>query len=141
MDWQPYREPLRATLLRSVFLAAAIGGIVAVASRRLSGWPYWALLALWVTLGGHYIEVWFLNWLRPRLPRARVPRVVTRLLVWFAGGILLLFAIRLSAAAFGLHALQSWPPRRGGFAFIAIELIAHAFLQLRGRPGFYNGRG
>jgi hypothetical protein len=28
-----------------------------------------------------------------------------------------------------------------GVAFIGIEFIPHLFLQLRGRPSFYNGRG
>jgi hypothetical protein len=28
-----------------------------------------------------------------------------------------------------------------GAAFIAIELVVHFILQLRGAPSFYNGRG
>ena len=34
---------------------------------------------LWPSLGGHWVELWFLNWLRPRLPVARGAQIVTRL--------------------------------------------------------------
>lgn len=51
----------------------------------------------------------------------------------------------------GMHltakALAGFRPARwpawwvGGGSFIAIELVVHLVLQLRGRPSFYNGRG
>jgi hypothetical protein len=111
----------------------------------LARWPAFTLLALWPTLAGHCVEVWFLNWLRPRLPDARAVQVAARIGVWFAGGVALAVAMGLTATVLGVR-----PPRWseygpawwiGGVAFIGIELIAHLVLQLRGRPSFYNGRG
>jgi hypothetical protein len=140
-DWQPYDEPLRVTLLRTVTLAAVAG---AIASRWWGGWPRWPILTmlmLWPSFGGHWIELWFLNWLRPRLSSARGVQVAARVGVWFAGGALIALAMRLTAAVItGMRpgALPAW--WLGGLAFIAIELIAHLGLVARGRPNFYGGR-
>ena len=57
-DFQPYREPLRTTLLRTGGIAVIIGA--ALAARRGGGWPAWpiaTLIALWPTLGGHVVEL------------------------------------------------------------------------------------
>lgn len=88
------------------------------------------------------MEIWFLNWLRPRLPVSRGVQVAARIATWFAGGTGL--AIGMGLTSIALAALQpaKWPPWwLGGVAFIGIELMAHLVLQSRGRPSFYNGRG
>lgn len=97
---------------------------------------------LWPTLGGHWVELWFLNWLRPRLADARALHVAARLGVWFVGGIVLAMGMYVTAVTLSGAA----PVRRpswwvSGLAFIGIELVAQLFLQLRGQPSFYNGRG
>jgi len=141
--WRPYREPIRATLVRTGAIALVLG---AAATRWYGGglarWPIAALLMLWPSFGGHWVEIWFLNWLRPRLPVARAAQVAARVGAWFAGGCGLLFGMRLTAKALtGFQAAQ-WPAWwLGGLAFIAIELMAHGVLHLRGRPSFYDGRG
>src|SRR4051812_34998636 len=94
--------------------------------------PIFVLLALWPSLGGHFVELFFLEFLRPSLPSPGL-RTLVRLLVWFAGGILLAYAMRLTA--FGP---QWWI---GGLAFVGIELIVHLLLQLRGKSNFYNSLG
>ena len=138
-QWQPYREPLRNTLLRNGIIAIAIGAVLS----RLGRAPLWIaiLLALWPSFGGHWVEVFFLNWLRPRISASRGVQIATRFVVWFAGGVVLLVCMALTARAVAFH-----PKRRpagwiGGLAFIGIELVAHLPLLLRGRPCFYNGRG
>ena len=123
--------------------AIGAGAAIAAAARGgLARWPAATLLAFWPSFGGHWIEVWFLNWLRPRIPAARRVQVVSRLGVWFAGGTLLAIGMVLTARALGWFRMAHWPAWWvGGAGFIGIELVAHLALQLRGRPGFYNGRG
>jgi len=67
----------------------------------LARWPIATLLVLWPSLGGHWVEVWFLNWLRPRLSVARGVQVAARVGVWFVGGIGLAICMGLTAMAIG----------------------------------------
>lgn len=100
------------------------------------------LVVLWPSLGGHWVEVWYLNRLRPRLAPVRAMQAMARVAVWFAGGILLLLGMRMTAMLFArprLFPLRAW--WIGGLAFVGIELLAHLILALRGRPSFYNGCG
>jgi hypothetical protein len=145
-EWQPFREPIRATLVRTGTIAIAGGALIAGFSAGLARWPLDTLLVLWPALGGHGVEVWFLNWLRPRLLMARGAQVTARIGVWFAGGIILAMGVGLTAMALGGFRpgrwLTRWPnPLLGGLAFIGIELAAHLALWMRGRPSFYDGRG
>jgi hypothetical protein len=141
-QWQPYREPLRSTVLRTGLIAIAAG---AALSRFRGGPARWAiatLLALWPSFGGHWVEVWFLNWLRPRLPETRGVQAAARVGVWFIGGVGLAVGMHLTAMASGMFRPAQWPAWWwGGFGFIGVELVAHLALQLRGRPSFYNERG
>ena len=140
--WQAYREPIRATLLRTVLIAIVAGGVI---SRSWSGWGRWplaALLVLWPSFGGHWVEIFFLNWLRPRISAARGVQVAARFGVWFVGGVVLTIGMVLTARALGGFHPALWRLWwRGGIAFIGVELVAHLGLQLLGRPNFYNGRG
>lgn len=145
MALQPYREPLRVTLLRTGIIAVVVGAVLARSWGGVGWWPMATLMALWPALGGHWVEVWFLNWLRPRIPGARAVQVAARIAVWFIAGIGLVMGMALTATALGFPAAQGRAWGRawwvGGLAFIGIELVAHLVLQLRGRPSFYNGRG
>ncbi len=140
--WQPFREPLRTTLLRTGTIAVIVGAVLARFSGGLARWPMATLLVLWPSLGGHWVEVWFLNWLRPRLSIVRGVQVAARVAAWFVGGIGLAICMRWTAIALTGFRKAHWPAWwLGGLAFIGIELVAHLVLQLRGRPSFYNGRG
>ena len=79
--WQPFREPLRATLVRNGIIALVAGAVLARWQGGLARWPLLTLLLLWLSLGGHCVELWFLNFLRPRLPDARAAQVAFRLVV------------------------------------------------------------
>ncbi len=141
-QWQPFREPLRVTLLRNGMIAIVVGALLARFWGGLVRWPLATLVVLWPSFGGHWVEVWFLNWLRPRLSIARGVQVAARVGVWFVGGIGLAIGMGLTAMAFAGFRTAHWPACwLGGLAFIGIELVAHLVLQLRGRPSFYNGRG
>ncbi len=141
--WQPYREPLRTTLIRTIMIAVVVGAIVSVAtSGGLSRWPLATLLILWPSFGGHWVELLFLNGIRPRLSPARPVQVIARLGVWFVGGCLLLLGMALTAETLTHTRPVRWSYWwAGGLALIGVELIAHAALRLRGRPSFYDGRG
>jgi hypothetical protein len=141
-QWQPYREPLRVTILRTGTIAIVVGAVLALFRGGLARWPVITLLAFWPTFGGHWVEVWFLNGLRPRLADARGWQVAARVGVWFAGGAALAMGMRLTAIAFAGFRPARWPAWwLAGLAFIGIELVVHLVLQLRGRPSFYDGRG
>lgn len=140
--WQPNREPLRTTLMRTGAIALVVGAVLARWWGGLARWPMATLLVLWPSLGGHWVEIWFLNWLRPRLSTTRAVQIGARVGMWFVGGTVLAIGMRLTAMALaGFRPAHSPAWWLGGIAFIGIELIAHLVLQLRGRPSFYNGRG
>lgn len=137
----PLTEPWRTTALRTGSLALAIGIVAGLVERRLAAVPQWTLVALWFTLGGHVVEVVFLNYLRQRIPGHAVVQRVARLIHWFVGG------LALYAGALATRALVSgrgdvpWPWWTGGALFIALELVVHLLMRVRGLPSFYDGRG
>jgi hypothetical protein len=137
-----YHEPLRKTQLQTVTIALVLAAVLTRLRGGLVRWLTVAVLILWPALGGHYVELCFLNWLRPRLPSSLAAQLAARVGVWFAGGVILLLCMRLTAMALGTFRPEHWPAWWvGGLAFIGIELVVHLILQLRGRASFYNGRG
>ena len=145
-NWQPYREPLLVTLMRTGAIAVVVGAVTAKSfDGEMRRWPVAMLLVLWPSLAGHWVEVWFLNRLRPRLPDARAVQAGMRIGVWFVAGIIFALAMGLTATALGARPPRwhAWGPPWwiGGLGFVGVELIAHVVLQLCGRPSFYNGRG
>ena len=141
-QWRPFHEPLRTTLLRTGIITIVAGAVLACFWGGFARWPIATLLILWPSLGGHWVEVWFLNWLRPRLPIARSVQVSARLVTWFIGGIGLAMGMRLTAVALAGFRPSQWPAWwLGGLTFVGIEIMAHLGLQFRGRPSFYNGSG
>jgi len=46
---------------------------------------------------------------------------------------------RITASALGTPSMRLPPWWLGGPAFVCLELLVHALLQLRGQPNFYNG--
>src|SRR5258708_5038455 len=81
-----FQEPLRRTLARNGALAAVAGLVVVLQRHDLRLLLPVATLALWFTLGGHYVELAFLNGVRARIAPGRVTQAVARLLVWSSGG-------------------------------------------------------
>lgn len=139
-QWQPYREPFLKTVLRTSTIA--VGAVLAQLWGGLTRWPTATILALWPSYGGHWLELWFLTWLRPRLPGACALQTAARVAVWFVGGAGLAIGMGLTAVALAVARIDRWPAWwLGGLAFIAIELVVHLVLQFGGRPSFYNGRG
>jgi hypothetical protein len=140
MGWEPYREPIATTLIRTIAIAAIVAAVIAW--RTVIAWPIAFALVLWPSFGGHWIELGFLNGLRPRLPASRAVQVAARVIVWCLSGLAIGAGVLLTARAFpstrALRLFAWWWPAP---AFVAIELVAHVGLALRGRPNVYDGRG
>jgi hypothetical protein len=140
--WQPFREPMRVTLIRTVGIALIAGGVLARRWGGLAHWPLATAVMLWPSLGGHFVELWFLNWLRPRLAGTRGVHLATRLAVWFVGGVALVLCMRLTLAALDAQRNAHWPAWwTAGLALVGIEVVVHGALLLRGRPSAFNGQG
>jgi hypothetical protein len=122
-----------------------LGAALARYRGGLARWPTATLLALWPALGGHFVELFFLNVLRPRLPDARVVQAAARVGVWFVAGAGLALGAVLTARALGELRPAPFLVLRtcaiGGAAFIGIELVAHLMLQLRGARASSTGAG
>jgi hypothetical protein len=141
-EWQPYREPLRVTLTRTLGIAVLAATIAAPWLGGFRRWPVLVVVMMWPSFGGHWVDLFFLNWLRPRLPAARSIQLIARVAVWFAAGIVLAFGARLTANLLFTRPQAAWLSwATAGAAFVAIELVAHGALHLRGRASFYNGLG
>ena len=139
--WPRFEEPFRRTLARNVTIAGVVGVVFAFQRRDLELLLPVTALALWFSLGGHYVELAFLNGLRARLPHRRPTQALARLLVWSCGGALLYACMAATARALSNHAPPLRPWWSGSVLFIGIELLVHAVLALRGLPNFFNGRG
>ena len=141
-DYTVFREPLRVTLTRTLTIAAVAATVAAFWLGGVQRWPVLFVLMLWPSFGGHWVELAFLNGLRPRLPASPGLRRVVRVLVWFGGGIVLALGARLTAALLLPRPPAAWLPWTvAGLGFVAVELVAHAGLRARGRPSFYDGAG
>jgi hypothetical protein len=127
--------------VRTISIAAIAGAVAARFSGGWGRWPMISLLMLWPSFGGHWVEILFLNWLRPRIPAGRGVQIAARVLVWFIGGTGLAIFMVLTAMALPGFRTRHWHAWWiGGLGFIGIELVAHLVLQFRGRPNLYNGR-
>jgi hypothetical protein len=137
-----YREPVGSVILRNITIAVVLGAVFALITGRLSRWPVATLAALWPSFGGHWLELFFLNWLRPRLPVSREVQALARIALWFAGGIGFAAAMRVTAMALAaVPMMTSLPWWLAGLSFVGIELVAHVTLMARARPNIYDGLG
>jgi len=137
----PFSEPWRSTALRTGSLALGIGIVAGIIQHRLAAVPLVTLFALWFTLGGHFIELWFRNRLGPRVRGTPARQAVARIVYWFAGGSLLYAAALVTRAALADHNAVLWPWWTGGVLFVAAELLIHLLMRARQQPSFYDGRG
>ena len=131
-----FHEPFLKTLGRNGLIAAVVGLSLAAARGRLDLSLPLALVALWFSLGGHYVEVVYLNGLRPRLSVGVPQRLLARLSMWFVGGCVLYLGATASSDLLRvpMKAANFWI---GGIGLIGIELLAHSALRFRGRPSIF----
>jgi hypothetical protein len=139
--WTPVHEPIGRTLARNVAIALLVGAGLAAARQQLRLIVPFSLLALWFSLGGHYVEVLFLNSIRPRIPAAGAVQRSARILVWYAGGSVLSLLMLATARAMRIRGPGAGRWWLGGLLLIGIELVVHVLLALRRSANFYDGRG
>jgi hypothetical protein len=139
--WEPCAEPWGATVRRTGSIAAAIGSAVGLYQRHVAPGVLTAIVALWFTLGGHFAELFFLNWLRFRLGGDAKAQAGARLVYWFVAGSVLCMGAFLTLAMLTGRPAIGWRWWIGGLFFVGLELVVHLFLRARGRPNFYDGRG
>ena len=140
-EWRPFAEPWRTTVLRTGSLALAVGLGVGLYQRRLAFVPLVTLMALWFTLGGHFLELLFRNRLHPRIGTQPLLLASARLFVWFLGGIALYAGALVTRAVLTGARVVPWPWWSVGVLFVGVELLIHLLLRARGQPSFYDGRG
>jgi hypothetical protein len=141
ITWRPVKEPIATTLMRTGAIALVVGAILAWRAHDLRQWPLASLLVFWPAFGGHWVEIVYLNYVRSRLPNAHATQFVARLAVWFAGGVVLLAGMVVTAKLVDSTARAHWPAWWiGGVAFIGIELVVHLILLMRCKPNAYGGR-
>ena len=157
-------EPLRATLLRTVPVALIIGTVATLLLRGMPiyaedwrGWLARVAAALWITLGGHYVELLYLHRVLPRVAADQESqnisrwfvRLGTRCMVWAIGGA----ALWIGGMATYLLITNARLPQpaelpaivlQGALGLIIIELLGvHVILTIIGRPSVWlrrNGR-
>jgi len=139
--WVKSAESWRTTALRTGGLALIIGIGVGAARHNFSLAPPLTLLALWFTLGGHFVELLFRNQLRQHISHGAVAQLVARVVYWFAGGSLLFEGALVTRALLGVQLRIPYSWWMAGIAFVAVELLIHLFIRSRGQANFYDGRG
>ena len=139
-QWEPFAESWRITALRTGSIAVVIGMGVGLYERQLAAVPRVTLVALWFTLGGHFLEVLFRNQLSRRIG-GQPMQAVARLAYWFAGGSALYAGALATLAALTGRGSGQWPWWAGGVGFVGVELLIHQLLRARGQASFYNGLG
>ena len=97
-------EPFRRVLRRNVAIATVIGLVFALLRRDLAQLLPVTVVALWFPLGGHYVELIFLNGIRNRLSPQRVTQIVARLAVWSCAGVVLYACMVTTARLLALRA-------------------------------------
>ena len=135
-----FSEPWQRTAIRTGGLTLVVALVAAVARRNLGAGVIALLIAPWFAVGGHFVELFYLNILRPRLVAASVPLLAARLAFWFVGGVVLYFAA-LASVRLVVPRPPAFPWWGAGLGFIGIELLVHAGLRSRGQSNAYDGRG
>jgi len=133
-------EPLWRTLRRNVGIAILVATGIALLRHDFDRFLPVLALALWPSLGGHYVEVAFVNYIRARIPQAYLMQVLVRLLVWFAGGVLLYLCMTFTGRILPIKALPIRFWWCAGLLFVGLELALHAVLAIRGLSDFYGRR-
>ncbi len=133
-------EPLRVTLSRTLTIAVVVGVVASFATHNIRMGFAIGLGALWPSVGGHWIELLWLNLIRKRL-KPKVPILVAlRLIYWWAWGFVIIFP-----AFYTIHVIApSLPPMPspllGGFGFLFVEMLLHGIFAMNHRPNAFDAR-
>jgi hypothetical protein len=140
-EWVPFAEPWRTTLVRTGLIALAVGAGAGVVTRRLLTVPSSTLAALWVSVGGHFVELLFRNYLRRYLSSQASIQAVARIAYWYLAGLALYAGCLATRAILSGRTDLPLPWWTAGLFFVGLELLVHLMLWVRKQPSFYDGRG
>ncbi len=136
-----FHEPLRSTLLRTFSIALIPALITCFVTHHNSMFAPVFFGILWISFGGHWAEIVWLNLIRHRLPKSPLVQKLGRIAFWFVSGMILGVPMGLTIRLFDPKS-TSPTMLTIGFTFVLIELLVHyVLLHLRGRPSFYNSAG
>ncbi len=140
----PFRETLAATLTRTLAIAAGVTTLLAIVLPRDESlffmWVITYPAVLWFPLGGHYVELVYLNFWRQRSVWARKNHTIARPLVWMLGGLPLGLGCRATWIALGYEQAGMLPWWWGVLFFPFVECIVHTINSVTGKPSFWNRR-
>jgi hypothetical protein len=153
--FKSFHEPLLSTITRTGAIAVGVATMLVFARlhRVPATWIEWRLWLVliaaiaWPSFGGHWVELFYLNRMRPRLAGWSDSRLIfVRLGTWLVGGAILFAgaAITYSLLLTGTVPQASFMTRAlllGGPLLVGVECIVHLFLLLTGKPSFWNFRG
>jgi hypothetical protein len=141
---RPYDETIGRTLRRTILIAMFITtALTLILPRDTSYLRFWLVTfpaVLWFPLGGHYVELAYLNYLRMRWPWFHRRRYPARVGWWFVGGLPLGLGCWWTWILLGADPQFRLPFWWGMPFFIAAECVVHTVLAAAGRPSLWNGR-
>lgn len=143
---EKFKEAFSKTLIRTVITATIIAAILFFAHAFPSGdqTKLNLLIMIWlmvyiIVLGGHLLELIFINYLKFVLPKNIILLYVIRIAYWFLCAIPLIFGAGLIHNLFVHKNGPMVYDYTFGVFYIGIELFMHAMMQIRFRKSFYNG--
>lgn len=153
VDDGKFRESLHITLIRTVGIALVVG--TTISRIRIGEFPdtpgmlVWAghvLAVLWISLGGHWFENYYLNRLKPKLSIDNRWKMRYRIAVWLAGGAILFPMARITLSLIANSSFPDgeslvWAAVIGPFLFTAIEFTVHVVLNIVGLNSLFNEKG
>lgn len=150
--FKPFHESLAVTLRRTITIAIIVASVITLIRPHhlptlFARWREWFSLAVfvgWISVGGHWVELIFLNGLRPRIAHwSDLSLAAVRIGAWFIGGTILFIAAAISRSLIATGQLPDQTQVThalvyGGLAFVGIELCVHLVMLVMRKPCFWN---
>ena len=88
---------------------------------------------------GHWIELFFINVIKFRLPKNIYVLYIVRICYWFVSSILLFLISNTIRELLVSNSRQLGNWWFFGFLYIGVQLLMYAIMQIRLKKSFYNG--
>jgi hypothetical protein len=141
------RETLPA-LVRCAIAAVLVGTLFTInlyATKDLHILVLWianVVALFWMTFGGHWLELIYVDLIANHLPNELTQRLV-RITLWFTVGSAIVLASAWTRGLFGLadYAVRDVTWTVAGLFFVAIQLVIHGTYWFFGQPSFWTHDG
>ena len=142
------RRETKPALLRCIIVAILIGTLFTInlyTSKPLHPLTIWAANVVglfWMTFGGHWLELVYVNFIANRFHTQFMQRLV-RITLWFTVGGLIVLASSWTRTLFGFGAFAVRPLNWeiAGLFFILVQLVIHTVYYLFKQPSFWTHDG